>query len=275
MFQVRRLLAQSMGLVFFGTMAACVPGITKTAAVTPVPPTAALTPIAASATPPAAPSATALSTDSYPGPEASATLDATQAYIVSLKATGIAMTHLTETAQPTGTPPPSTPTFPAGAAPCRASELALGDSSQGATGTIVIQAKITNVGQTVCYLQGPPDIQLVDQAGQPLDVVYSTACFLCNNVDALGTALPAATQTAAADDRLKVKFGLGPGEGVWTVLLWNNWCKPFPEGEVRVQLLLPNASGVATGPLDIPGAGRCDVPGAPSTLVIGEYSRAG
>lgn len=260
MLQARRLFAQGLGLVLLGMAAACAPAVT---AIAP----------GGGGIPPATAAVQTSTIPSYPGPAPSATFDATRAYIVSLKTTALAEMNLTETAQPTVTSPPPSPTFPAGAAPCRASDLAIHDNTQGATGTIVIQVQITNAGRTVCYLQGPADIKLADTAGQPVDLVYSTACFLCDNVDALGTALPAATHIAAVQGSLNAKFGLGPGEGLWAILQWNNWCKPFPAGGVKVWLILPEASGVVDGPADILIGGRCDVPGAPSTLVIGEYSR--
>jgi hypothetical protein len=228
---------------------------------------------AVSVTAPTAPPVTTPGGTSYPGPASTITPDATQSFIVGLKSTDLARVELTETAAPTNTPLAATPTFPASAASCHASDLAVSDRTGAATGTIVIQVSIANVSQLVCYLQGPPAIQLVDLAGQPLDVAYSTACFQCGNVDSLGTAMPPATQTAEAQSRLEVKLGLGLGERLTTMELWNNWCKPFPVGGVKVRLALPGAAGIVDGPPDVNIGGRCDVEGAPSTLVTGAYER--
>ncbi len=275
MLQARRLVARIIGLVvLLGVAAACAPGIT---AIAPgggrAPRATALVQTAASpggylVTPPTTPSL-----EFYPGPAPSATLDITQQFIVGLKATDAADMNLTEAARPTNAPPPPTPTFPVGAAPCRASDLQISDETQGATGTIVIEMQVTNISRLVCYLQGPPDIKLANQTGQPLDIVYTFACFLCNNVEPSGTALPAPTQTALAQDRLYGNLGLGPGEHLGATMLWNNWCQPIPQGGVKVQLTLSGTFGVVESPTDIRDGGRCDVPGAPSTLAVEGYSR--
>ena len=229
---------------------------------------------AVSTTVPTAPPGVITGGASYPGPASTITPDATQSFITGLKATDLSGVELTQTAAPTDTPQPPTPTFPAGSAPCRASNLAVSDQTEGATGTIVMQVYIANIGHSVCYLQGPPNIQLVDHAGTPLDLVHSTACFRCSNVDVLGTALPSPAQTAAADGILKAKFGLGPGEALRTNMLWNNWCQPFPTSGVKVQLTLPDTTQTIEGPLDIHDGGRCDVPGSPSTMIVAGYSRS-
>lgn len=250
-----RLLARGTGrLLLLCALAACAP--------VSAPPTSATVGLV-----------TALITEPYPAPPGSATPDATTAAIIAAKATDAAKWAMTQSAGPTQTPPPATPTFPSAAEPCRASDLTLTDETQGATGTIVIVLRVTNISRSVCYMSGPADVKLLGAAGEPLDLVYSTHCFQCNNMDVLATKVPAPTQTADAQGRLHAQFGLGPGERLAVMALWNNWCDPLPTTGARAQLILPGTLGTLEATPNIPIAGRCDAPDAPSSLVVGEFAR--
>ena len=255
---VNRLLVCGTGILLLCALSACTPG-------SALPTGAPQTLVSATSTAPGI--------AAYPAPPVSPPPDATTAAIIAAKATGLAERNLTQRALPSDTPRPPAPTFPSDASPCRASDLALNDETQGATGTIVIVLRITNISQAVCYVSGPADVKLVDAAGQPLDLVYSTGCFECNNMDALGTALPAPTQTADAQGRLYSRFGLGPGEQLAVMALWNNWCDQLPTAGARAQLKLPDTLGMIEAIPNILVAGRCDAPDAPSSLVIGEFAR--
>jgi hypothetical protein len=114
---------------------------------------------------------------------------------------------------------------------------------------------ITNMGESPCYLQGPPNIDLVDSEGQVLDIDYSLGCFLCKGEE---------------NQLLSARAGIAPRKHVTVRLFWDNWCQPFPKGGIWVRLMLPNAN--VEGPADARFGGRCDVPWARSRLGVAQYN---
>jgi hypothetical protein len=131
---------------------------------------------------------------------------------------------------------------------------------------------ITNISPSICYLQGPPDVKLLNNAGQVLDIEYYSHCFLCNDAAPLETAVPALTQTAVVQKVLYGKIGIGPNEQVSVTLIWDNWCKPFPEGGIKIRLTLPDELGIVEGVTDAYVGSRCNVPNGKSYLMISHYS---
>ena len=201
---------------------------------------------------------------------------ATGTAIVAAKATVRAQMSQTQTALPTTT---LTPTVVAGAPPCNAADLSGSAHAEGATGSMTFSVKITNLGNSTCNLQGPPDVQLVDQASQPLDIDYKLNCFLCfptgNDYATPSPATQTAqvpTATAIAQNLLYGQVSLAPGRSASVFLIWNNWCQPFPEGGVQIRLSLPASGGQLTIPTDARAAGRCDVPEARSTLMVSQFA---
>jgi hypothetical protein len=215
-----------------------------------------------------------------PSPEPHPTVDtilATNTAIVASKATAGAAWDLTRTALPTLTP---SPTVPVNARACRASDLRGEAGAQGATGSIVFSVGLTNISTSVCTLQGPPQIQLIDQHGRVLDMRYYTHCFLCDMSTSEAeeaTPLPATitpripTETAVVQERLYGKIGIGPGKRIGVFLIWDNWCQPFPEGGVIIRLTLPDRLGKVDIPTDAYVGGRCDAPKARSSLMVSHF----
>jgi hypothetical protein len=202
--------------------------------------------------------------------------DATVTAILSQKATGRAAMALTMTAYPTVTP---TPTLPPDAPPCQAADLTGEARTNGAGGSITFGVSITNRGSQLCFLQGPPEIALVDNQGKALDIHINNECFpQCGPTPDPNQTPSMATQTALAPLQtvqaslvLNGKIGLAPGASAVIFMIWSNWCQPFPQGGVRVQLTLPGGSLIEI-PGDAGGGGRCDAPGEPSSMMVSQYS---
>jgi hypothetical protein len=126
---------------------------------------------------------------------------------------------------------------------CRASDLKILAGAEGVGGSVLFMVEITNFGRTACYLQGPPDIKLVDETGQLLDINYQSGCFLCK---------------AGTEGLLFAKVGIRPKQAVYTTMSWRNWCNPFPQKGVQIRLTLPDGLGEVVGPTDAYHGARCD-----------------
>ena len=174
----------------------------------------------------------------------------------------IASLNKTLTAAPTTTP---TPTFPVDALPCHAPDLQISARTDGYPTYLQFVAIITNVSQSTCYLEGPPDIKLLDGKGKILDLEYQPYCIGCNRQ------VPAPTQTAIVQERLFGRIGIGPQEQVGVFLEWVNWCKPFPEGGVMLRLTLPDDSGTVAGPTNAYVGAPCNFPDNRSQFLVGYY----
>lgn len=159
---------------------------------------------------------------------------------------------------------------------CTPTDLSAETRSEGATGSIAISLSISNRSGAACALQGPPAVTLIDSSDQPLNLEIVSLCFLCGPSadgaapEATLTAL-APTQTAVARDLMDGRTALLPGRQVSVFLMWANWCLPFPGGGVRARLTLPGTLGQVTANTDLTAGGRCDVPNAPSRLVVSHY----
>jgi hypothetical protein len=195
---------------------------------------------------------------------------------VVMKRTSAAMMFLTETALPSVT---ATPTLPLAARACHATDLRATAGTNGAGGSISFGIQVTNTSASVCTLQGPPQIQLVNQRGQVLDSDYFVNCFRCSElISAYETALPATliasavTATSVGQTVLYGKIGIGPGERAGVFLLWQNWCQPFPKGGVRIRLTLAEQLGRLEVATDAYVGGRCDAADARSSVMISHFS---
>ena len=170
----------------------------------------------------------------------------------------------TLTAMPTATP---TPTFPVDALPCHASDLQISARTEGYPTHLAFFVKITNTSSTTCYLQGPPDIKLIDRNGTILDLEYVSFCIGCKLVG-----VAALTQTAIVQETLYNRIGIGANEQVGVKVNWVNWCEHyFPEGGVLVRLTLPDELGMVAGPTDAYVGGPCRFPDRKSQLEVGYY----
>jgi hypothetical protein len=166
----------------------------------------------------------------------------------------------------------------AGVQPCDTAYLAGNAVSDDASGAITFSVQITNQGPATCKLQGWPQIQIVDQQGEPLVLQDIPFCFECSP-----TENPAATPTpgeqtaqppvtsATAQAILQKPVSLPNGKSARLFLIWRNWCPPFPNDGVNLILSLSGGSGWLTIPTDARSGGSCGAPTAGSTLEISQF----
>jgi hypothetical protein len=176
----------------------------------------------------------------YPHPLT--TLDPTGEAIVSAKATMAAEMEMTLAAQPTKT---SSPTIPVDAPPCGAEDLSASINSDGAGGHILFFIRLANIGDKVCYLQNPPNIEFVTQEGNAVDGVryYSVS---------------------------DGQIGVGANTTVAVQALWSNWCRPSMTNAI-LRLVLPDDLGIFNLREGDFGGARCDAPNSESLLEINGF----
>ncbi len=155
-----------------------------------------------------------------------------------------------------------TPPIPSNSRPCRSADLASTLALNGAGGHIVLEIGITNTGSTPCFLPSWPVVQLLDHQDKTLDINYD---FLVPNGSP--SKLPPTEQAAPGEP---IRFGLRAGQSSGMILSWGNWCQGAIPGGVIIRLILLDQAGWLDLPTDVAGGGRCDDPGAASTIdVIG------
>ncbi|MDD5371445.1 MAG: DUF4232 domain-containing protein, partial [Anaerolineaceae bacterium] len=179
--------------------------------------------------------------------------------IVSRKFTEAAQMATSLAALPTGTP---SPTLGPTSTLCPVGDLAGEVRTNGATGHITFSVDVTNVGNSTCTLPAPPDIQLVNRQGIPLDLDMQSFCSTCAPAEAIGaTPSPSALAlTQTAEPVVHQPVNLGAHQVVNFSLIWANWCGAFPPGGVSVRLHLEPGIQLDL-PSDAPAGGRCDAPG--------------
>jgi Domain of unknown function (DUF4232) len=213
---------------------------------------------------------------SQAGSHGSPSLRQSETAVVAAKATDRSNHQATLAAMPSATP---TVKPPAGVVlPCDTANLSASAVSEGATGAMTFTILIANQGQTACKLQGMPQVQIVDQQGEPLVLQAIPFCFECS-LTAQSAATPApggqtsapdaATATAQAVFQRPVILGVGKSARLF--LIWRNWCPPFPSDGVNLLMSLPAGLGELTIPTDAHTGGRCDAPAAGSSLSISQF----
>jgi hypothetical protein len=158
---------------------------------------------------------------------------------------------------------PTTPTVTVApeTRPCRPADLKPGSQSNGATGNIFLGVWFINTSGSACYLQTWPQVTLLDPSGQPLQVEYTYW-----DMESTTPQAGATEQAAAGEaDRLTLEAGQSAGFDV----LWRNWCGPDLTGKVIVRVTLGEQT--VDLPTDLSGGGRCDSPGAPSTVALAAF----
>jgi hypothetical protein len=196
--------------------------------------------------------------------------------VVAAKATDQSNHQATLAAMPRATPTVKPPTGVV--LPCDTANLSASAVSEGATDAMTFTILITNQGQTTCKLQGMPQVQIVDQQGEPLVLQAIPFCFECN-LPAKSTATPApvgqtsspAIATATAQAVFRKPIFLAAGKSARLFLIWRNWCPPFPSDGVNLLMSLPAGRGELTIPTDAHTGGRCDTPAAGSSLSISQF----
>jgi hypothetical protein len=174
----------------------------------------------------------------------------------------------------------ATPTFkpPAGMPLCDTANLTATAASEDGSGAITFSILITNQGPATCQLQGWPQIQIVDQQGEPLVLQSIPFCFACSAPGSPGATPAPDEQTAEAPVSsptaqviLRTPVVLAAGKSARLVLIWRNWCPPFPIDGVNLLMTLSGGIGELTIPTDAHAGGRCDLPAAGSTLSISQF----
>jgi hypothetical protein len=174
--------------------------------------------------------------------------DATITAIIAGKYSGATAMAETMTAMPTLT---LTPTIPPDSPACRVQDLlAAYGGAMGATQSIVGGVSLTNISASPCFLQLWPQVVLVDQLGNPLDVRYS-------NTEPFGLPFDP-----------NAMLGLPPGRMAGFSLQWGNWCMPVMNTNASVRLTLAQNGGTLTIPTDLTGGGACNDPGNRSWIGI-------
>jgi len=144
------------------------------------------------------------------------------------------------------------------AKPCNASMLRGKLFLQGATGSLVGGATLTNVGPGRCSLRGRVTVQF---SGGSADTTRWTV--------RAGRAQP--RDPSAVYDRDSSLRSLAPGRGADVHIWWSNWCSGQPPDALIVDL--PHGRGELE--LPVGRAPRCDGPNDPSTIVVGPLDRRG
>jgi hypothetical protein len=195
--------------------------------------------------------------------------------LVAAKATVQSNYLTTLSARPSTT---STVTPSAGASACDTANLTASEVSVDATTAISFSIQITNQGPATCKLQGWPQIQIVDQQGEPLVLQDIPLCYECSSPGNPGTTPAPGKQTvqppvatATAQAILQKPVVLSAGKSAQLFLVWRNWCPPFPSDGVNLLMTLSGGSGELTIPTDARSGGRCDAPTTGSTLAISQF----
>jgi hypothetical protein len=198
--------------------------------------------------------------------------------VVALKATDQLLITQTAAAAPSATP--TATSAPASTPLCSPQALAASVQTEGATGSVTFNLILKNESNQGCALQGPPQVQIVNAAGQTLAVESYLNCFGCNPPDnAYLTPAPAIqtatlpTATAQAQQILNRRIFLQPGEQASIFMIWTNWCKDFPAGGVGLRLTFPDDIGEIIASTRAETGGRCGDPQALSLLMVSQYTK--
>jgi uncharacterized protein YceK len=171
----------------------------------------------------------------------------------------------TMTAMPTETPTPSIPTD---SPPCTPSHLKTSFGSNGATGNIFLFANFTNISSSPCYMPAWPQVILVDEQGNPLDVDYGYMGFENN---ASGAA------TEQARDAATAGVGLWPGWQASIALIWydyRTWCGAAISGNIVIRLKLMGNLGMIDVQTDFQPGAVCDTPGQRTNVIVSKLNIA-
>ncbi len=149
------------------------------------------------------------------------------------------------TANPMSGRNPFTPV--AVARPCGAVDLQTSSNSYDDAGAVVLGLTLINTSKSVCSLQGPAQVTLLD-AGQPLDV-----------------------QRVQAGEDAPLALGVSPGESLVLILAWRNYCGPALKDSPVIRLALANEESLSTR-ADVSVIPRCEAASDPSTLTVNPYA---
>jgi hypothetical protein len=133
----------------------------------------------------------------------------------------------TATLAPTKKPTP-TPLPPLAVGLCRGSQLKLEITLwEGDTGTSYAHVTATNKSASSCNMRGTSEAQIVDGHGKTIADQGS------------GTASVRSTDPV---------YPLNPGDGINTIVQWDNWCKAAPAQKITVAMVLPFGLGRIVAP---------------------------
>ena len=156
--------------------------------------------------------------------------------------------------------PLATPALPPDVLPCATDDLSAIVAWQDDAGSLAGSLVVTNVGETTCAIEELP-------------LVFAL-------LDGRGQRLPIEVSVAPGDTHLSAPVMLRPGEQISERLVWRNWCGGPVQAPLTMQVVQKGSAGTAIADVGDPAAGnqamtpRCDVPGSPSTLVVGPMPSA-
>jgi uncharacterized protein DUF4232 len=148
---------------------------------------------------------------------------------------------------------------------CIATHLAAHLFLQGATGSLVGGVNLANLSPRPCSLLGWPRVSFTGAAAHATRWLVVT------------TARPP-TPPDVLQDPIGSLRALRPGKAATVALSWSNWCGPGSQSAggsgtppTGLELRLPSGTSLV---VSVPGAPRCDVAQAPSTLSVSPFTPA-
>jgi hypothetical protein len=189
------------------------------------------------------------------------------AIMVDREATRAAL-EITLTAMPTPTP---SPTFPFQAPMCQPSDLSASVNPGAAEGAAMLTVQIVNSSKSPCFLQGMPNVQVVDGSAYTLSADYYSFCFLACKSDSVVAIPDDDTQKELQNSQAFRHIGLEPGASVHFIVIWQNWCQGPINGGAILQLRLPSLLGTISIPTGVDQGGKCTDSSDHSLVGVSEY----
>ncbi len=196
------------------------------------------------------------STNSTSQPSVSPTPGATELFITQVMATKYAA-QTQYAALPTVTP---TPTIPPDSPACKPSDLQTTVHLNGATGRIALEVGVTNTSKTACFLPSWPKVELLDNSGKALDIVYEY-----DYLNANPSSLPPTQENNPGEPLV---YGMEANQTAGLFLLWGNWCQGTVQGGVIMRMFLLGSNTWLDISTEAGGGGHCDEPTSPSTIAV-------
>jgi hypothetical protein len=135
---------------------------------------------------------------------------------------------------------------------CRTPDLDFSSNSNQTTDGLVMGITLTNNTKQICTLSNPPQIKLLDENKNPIDL---------HALDAS----PAQTPPVPA------LMQLAPGENAILTLIWQNYCQKAPLESAYLRLALSNGQ-ILDVDIKIGAAPDCTAANKPSTILVVPYS---
>jgi hypothetical protein len=127
----------------------------------------------------------------------------------------------------------------------------------GATGSIILIMRVENISNSVCMLQGPPEVVLLDENKIALGVEN----YLWEGPSSAGQNGP--------DN----KIGIGPQETIIVRMMWRDWGYQFAGKEIVVRLRL-GEKDFLENETKVYSCEGCIYPDVPSWILVSPFLRS-